>query len=800
MAQTLRQYQSDALNDLRRGIRDGHLVQMLMAPTGAGKTTIASAMKIGACAKGKRAFFIVDSLELVDQAAKRFYEDGLEVGVIQGDHSWTDYSKPIQVCTIQTLRSRWKDLADHLKPDLVVIDEAHVLHKMHQEIITECVDRKIPVIGLSATPFRKGLGRVFGRLVVSATLAELTDQGFLVPAHCYAPSIPDLKGIKTSTDGDWAEDALAEVMGSAKIMGDVVTNWLQLAKGRQTVVFGCNVAHSRELARQFTEAGILAAHVDGYMDELERAKIIKNFRHGSIRVLCNVAVLTKGFDAPETSCVVLARPTKSLMMHYQMMGRGLRTADGKKDCLAAGTQVLTDKGLVNIEHVTLDHKVWDGVHFVEHGGAVCRGVQPVIEYDGLVATPDHEVMTSEGWKPISEAAHRRLKIAQTGSGGREIRFSENCFKEDGRLWVQPSGRGVVREVRSCIHGQVPQHEEAAKYESLPIMQSKGACGSPAMAVSTLPGPAATLQQSGEFGIREVRGARNTVQVREPKSGCKMGGRKSGNPGRHDHATGSDRQQRALRARESALGSSSRESEQHQVRERQGKVSGIPGKLPARPLRGLDAYKAYSSGILGRRNCGAMEYPVPQAEREVWDIVNAGPLQRFTANGRLVHNCIIIDHAGNCLRNGVPTEPLPTELDDGAGKNSDRRERNKEKAERLPRPCPKCSHLFATSICPACGFKPQAHEDVEWVDGKLVPIGSSKKRTFSSAEKESIFAQFLGYAQQHGHNPGWAWHKCREYCGSAPRDTKSIAPRHPTPEIEKWVRHINIKWAKRRTAA
>ncbi len=496
MAQVLRPYQSEAMNDIRRGIKGGYLVQMLMAPTGAGKTTIASAIKQGVCAKGKRAFFIVDSLELVDQAAKRFYEDGLEVGVIQGDHSWTDYSKPIQVCTIQTLRSRWHGLSEDLKPDLVVIDEAHVLHKMHKEIIEECVERKIPVIGLSATPFRKGLGRVFGRLVVSATLAELTDQGFLVPAHCYAPSIPDLKGIKTSADGDWAEDALAEVMGGAKIMGDVVTNWLQLAKGRQTVVFGCNVAHSRELARQFTEAGILAAHVDGYMDELERAKIIKNFRHGSIRVLCNVAVLTKGFDAPETSCVVLARPTKSLMMHYQMMGRGLRPADGKSDC------------------------------------------------------------------------------------------------------------------------------------------------------------------------------------------------------------------------------------------------------------------------------------------------------------------IIIDHAGNCLRNGVPTEPLPTELDDGAGKNSDRRVRDTEKAERLPRPCPKCQRLFATSICPACGFKPEAHEDVEWCDGKLVKIGegTSKRKTFSTAEKEAIFAQFLGYAIDHHHNPGWAWHKCREYCGSAPHDTKSIAPRHPSPEIEKWIRHINIKWAKRRVAA
>lgn len=358
----------------------------------------------------------------------------------------------------------------------------------------------------------------------------------------------------------------------------------------------------------------------------------------------------------------------------------------------------------------------------------------------------------------------------------------------------------MREVRPHIHGAIPQHEEAAKYESLPIMQSKATGDCPALAVSALPRSTAALQQSSELSIREVRSARNPIQVQESKSGCKMGGRKSGNPGRQGHAVGSDRQQWALRARESALGASCRESEQHQVRERQGKVLGVPEKLPARSVRGLDAFKTYSSGVLGRRNCGAMEYSVPQAEREVWDIVNAGPLQRFTANGRLVHNCIIIDHAGNCLRNGVPTEALPTELDDGAGKNSDRRERNKEKAERLPRPCPKCKHLFAASICPACGFKPQAHEDVEWVDGKLVPLGSSMKRTFSTAEKHDIYAQLLGYAQQHMLKPGWAYFKCQEYCGSAPRDTKTIAAKQPTAEIEKWVRHINIKWAKRRNVA
>jgi superfamily II DNA or RNA helicase len=795
--QQLRDYQQQALDELRRGIAAGHKTQVLMAPTGAGKTTIASAMKQGAMLKGKRAFFVVDSLELVEQAVARFEADGLEVGVIQGQHELTNYAKPVQVCTIQTLRARWDRICAAFRPDLLVIDECHVLHKDHVRIIEACVKEGVPVIGLSATPFRKGMGLVFDRLVVTATLRSLTEQGYLVPALCYAPSVPDLTGVK-SNGGDWVEDALAEVMGDAKLIGDVVENWCRLAEGRQTIVFGCNVAHSRELARQFSLAGVRAAHVDGYTDIAERTQIIDAFRAGRIRVLCNVAVLTKGFDAPETACVVLARPTKSLMMHYQMMGRGLRTADGKKDCLAAGTQVLTDKGLVNIEHVTLDHKVWDGVHFVEHGGAVCRGVQPVIEYDGLVATPDHEVMTSEGWKPISEAAHRRLKIAQTGSGGREIRFSENCFKEDGRLWVQPSGRGVVREVRSCIHGQVPQHEEAAKYESLPIMQSKGACGSPAMAVSTLPGPAATLQQSGEFGIREVRGARNTVQVREPKSGCKMGGRKSGNPGRHEHATGSDRQQRALRARESALGSSSREPEQHQVRERQGKVSGIPEKLPARPLRGLDAYKAYSSGILGRRNCGAMEYPVPQAEREVWDIVNAGPLQRFTANGRLVHNCIIIDHAGNCLRNGLPTDDLPAELDQGKGDNPDRKKRDKVKAEREPRPCGKCGYVFSTSRCPACGHQPLPHQDVEWVDGKLVPLGEvAKRKTFTTDQRREVYAQLLWYARSTGKKDGWAYYKCQEYTGHAPREKKGVSPMQPTPEVMGWIKHKNIAFAKSR---
>lgn len=334
MTQTLRDYQEKALVELRRGIRAGSMAQLLMAPTGSGKTTIASAIKQGACAKGNKAFFIVDSLELVDQAAARFMADGMWVGVIQADHIMTDYAAPVQVATIQTLRRRWNQMPDELRPDLLIIDEAHVLHQAHEDIIQWCKDNSVPVIGLSATPFRKGLGKIFDRLVVTVTTRDLMDKGFLCKAKCFAPNIPDLTGVKTNHTGDWDAEALAEVMNDLGLVGDVVEQWLKLAQNRQTIVFATNVAHSRALCDRFQQLGISAAHIDGYdTDKLGRTETIQKFRRGEIKVLCNVAVLTKGFDAPETGCVVLARPTKSLMLHIQMIGRGLRTAEGKKDCI-----------------------------------------------------------------------------------------------------------------------------------------------------------------------------------------------------------------------------------------------------------------------------------------------------------------------------------------------------------------------------------------------------------------------------------------------------------------------------------
>ncbi len=329
-----RKYQLDALEKCRYNVAQGVKSQVLMVATGGGKTFIASMVAESVVKKGGRFFFIVDSLELVDQAARAFKSAGLGVGVIQGFHEWTDYSQPIQVATIQTLRNRWANIATHLQPTVVMIDECHVIHSTHEKIINECKFKSIPVIGLSATPFRKSLGKFFDELVVGATTADLTKQGYLAPARCYAPYIPNLDSVRKKNDGDWQEDALGEFMGAAKIVGDVVNCWKKLGENRQTLVFACNVAHSKLLRDAFKAEGIAADHIDGYETDMDaRKQKVEDFKSGKIQVLCNVAVLTKGFDAPSTSCIVVARPTKSLMMHIQILGRGLRTSPGKTDCI-----------------------------------------------------------------------------------------------------------------------------------------------------------------------------------------------------------------------------------------------------------------------------------------------------------------------------------------------------------------------------------------------------------------------------------------------------------------------------------
>lgn len=326
MTYTLRPHQSHAIGLLRNSFGTGHKRPMLQAPTGAGKTLIAVDIIKSALDKGKHVLFVVDRIQLIDQTSEVFDKWGLDHGVIQSDH-WRINQLPLQLASAQTITRR------KLKPfvSFIIVDEAHSVYKSFTELLLGEWAR-VPVVGLSATPFTKGLGKIYDDLIVVETTQGLINSGHLSDFVAYGPDGPDLNGIKTQA-GDYNQKQLGEAVNKPKIVGDVVSTWLRLGENRQTLCFAVNVAHSKSIIDEFRANGVAAEHFDAFTEPDERKDILARFESGETKILSNVGITTKGFDSPGTSCLILARPTKSLMLYIQMVGRVLRSADGKKDAI-----------------------------------------------------------------------------------------------------------------------------------------------------------------------------------------------------------------------------------------------------------------------------------------------------------------------------------------------------------------------------------------------------------------------------------------------------------------------------------
>ena len=300
-----------------------------MAPTGAGKTAIAIALIKLAQAKGKRVLFTVDRLQLLDQTSEVFTQAGLEHGIIQGE-GWRENSRAsLQLASVQTLYRR----PLHRLPDvdLIINDESHVVYKG----MTRLMDTKwkgVKVLGLSATPFTKGLGLIYDDLIVVETTKNLIDQGYLCDFEAYGASEIDLKGVKTQA-GEYNQKQLGKKVNTTKIVGNIVQTWLKLGENRQTLCFAVNVDHSKAIVEAFLQAGVSAEHMDAYTTPEERADILMRYESGITKILSNCGITTKGFDSPNTSCLIIARPTKSLMLHLQILGRVLRMGDDQSKAI-----------------------------------------------------------------------------------------------------------------------------------------------------------------------------------------------------------------------------------------------------------------------------------------------------------------------------------------------------------------------------------------------------------------------------------------------------------------------------------
>jgi superfamily II DNA or RNA helicase len=331
---TFRPYQIAAREQMRSAFAEGVRSLLFVLPTGGGKTTVASDMILRGLERGKRSVFLAHRTELVEQAAARLAHFGVYAGVEQA--SRRARNSRVTVASIPTLVRRPESRLP--LADLVIVDEAH--HSTSNgfaKIIRHYTERGAWVVGLTATPYRldnKPLGDFYQRLIAPVSMSDLIAHGHLVPPTYYAVDHRDLYQDVGVMAGDYKSSEAFAIADKPKLYGEVVDKYRSHADPtRPAIVFNINVEHSLKTAAALAEAGIQARHLDGETPSSDRESILRDFRAGRFPVLCNVNILTEGYDLPEIGTVIINRATKSRSLWKQMVGRGLRPAAGKTHCI-----------------------------------------------------------------------------------------------------------------------------------------------------------------------------------------------------------------------------------------------------------------------------------------------------------------------------------------------------------------------------------------------------------------------------------------------------------------------------------
>jgi len=420
MATKLRPYQSKAVADIRRALSRKRSV-VLQMPTGAGKTRAAT--EIVSTVRGG-VWFVCHRQEIIRQAGKAFAAAGIDFGVISPRNDF-EPEKRIQIASVQTLKNRLRDLPE---PKTVIWDECHHVAAKSWSKIREALPNARHV-GLTATPERldgKGLSEWFDTLICGPGVGDLIKQRYLSDFRYFAPSEPDLRKAKI-TAGDYNKSDIAKIMNTPVLIGDAVDEYLSKAAGKRALAFCSSVDASKSLVRRFKRKGIAAVHVDGTTPTDERDQAVADLESGKIKVLSNVEVFTEGFDVPVIDAVILLRPTKSLMLFRQMVGRSLRVARGK------GKALILDHAGLHMDHGFPDEEApWS-----LDGGARRARIASLRESGGgyLRRCPE-----------CKEVYRERVEVCDCGhmfESGREI------GKHDGRLYelrsTVPEGCVTVAE-------------------------------------------------------------------------------------------------------------------------------------------------------------------------------------------------------------------------------------------------------------------------------------------------------------------------------------------------------------------
>lgn len=326
----LRDYQQSGIDTIRDALRLNDSV-IYVLPTGGGKTALATVMAGGASAKGKRCLFLVHRRELMKQTQDAFTLSGIHYGTIQAGKP----VDPLAKCHIGSIQTVVRRLERLERPDLLIVDECHHARAKSWAKVIEWAGAHpggCKTVGLTATPCRldgKGLRGHFDEIVMGPKMTSLIKEGWLADYRIYAPSVVDTSGLHTRA-GDFKHEELEALMDRGAIIGDAVDHYKRIAPGKQAIVFAVSIKHAVRLSEAFIAAGVVSACIYGDMPLQDRDRIVGAFRQGTIQVLTNVDIVGEGFDLPSVHCAILQRPTKSLSLYLQQVGRCLRPQEGKE--------------------------------------------------------------------------------------------------------------------------------------------------------------------------------------------------------------------------------------------------------------------------------------------------------------------------------------------------------------------------------------------------------------------------------------------------------------------------------------